>query len=63
VDDFADITKSLLQTAYLEALYHRKEFEFERLQQSFWYGLIYHVSQRSSARAMMEKFPVTVTVL
>jgi hypothetical protein len=57
VDDFADITPSLLRMAYVEAIYRRNEFEFERLTQSFWWKFISKVSTSRSSSVVYETFP------
>ena len=38
------MNENILRTAYLEALYYAKEFEFERLKQSYWWSIIANVS-------------------
>ena len=58
LDDFSEISEELLRTAYLEALYHVKEFEFERLTQSFWFSVIHNVSSTKSSAILYEKFPM-----
>lgn len=60
VDDFYDVTPELLRVAYLEAIYRalRREFEFERLQQSYWYSVIFNASIQKNAADMIRKFPM-----
>ena len=58
LDDFSEISEELLRTAYLEALYHVKEFEFERLTQSFWYSVIFNASYSRNHDVLLEKFPM-----
>jgi hypothetical protein len=58
VDDFYDVTPELLRSAYVEAVYRREEFEFERLRQSYWYSVIYNVSVTGHAGPMIDKFPM-----
>ena len=58
VDDFYDVTVELLQSAYVQAIYDIHEFEFERLQQSYWYGVIYNVSSARDVTPMLDKFPM-----
>jgi hypothetical protein len=58
LDDFAEITPELLRVAYLEALYHAKDFEFERLTQSFWWSVFANVSASMSIDPLLEKFPM-----
>lgn len=58
VDDFFDVTVDLLRSAYVQAIYDIDQFEFERLQQSYWYGVIYNVSQAKDAAPMLDKFPM-----
>lgn len=58
VDDFYDVTEDLLRSAYVQAIYDIDEFEFERLQQSYWYSVIYNVSSARSVAPMLEKFPM-----
>jgi hypothetical protein len=57
VDRFEEVTSDLLRTAYVEALYRKKEFEFERLTQSFWWTVISNVSVTQSADAVRNRFP------
>lgn len=58
VEDFYDITPDLLRQAYLEALYRADDFEFERLRQSYWYGVISNVSATMSVQTILDKFPM-----
>lgn len=58
VDDFIEVTPTLLRTAYVEALYRVEEFEFERLTQSFWFEFINNVSISKSSKTILEKFPI-----
>ena len=58
LDDFSDLNENLLRTAYLEALYHYKGFEFERLTQSFWWSIIANVSETKSSQVLLDKFPM-----
>lgn len=58
VEDFYDITPELLRVAYVEALYRADDFEFERLKQSFWYGVISNVSATMSVQTILDKFPM-----
>lgn len=59
VEDFYDITPDLLRQAYIEALYRADDFEFERLRQSFWYGVISNVSATMSVQTILDKFPMS----
>ncbi len=58
VDDFYDINPKMLRQAYVEAVYRRDDFEYERLSQSFWYEVIYNVSAAKSTAPLLEKFPM-----
>ena len=58
LDDFADVTPDLLRSAYVEAVYRAKEFEFERLTQSYWYSVITNVSATMSMRPLLDAFPM-----
>eukprot|EP00606_Chrysophyceae_sp_TOSAG23-5_P001185 GSChrysophyteH2.ASY1.ANO1.1124.1 assembled CDS len=58
VEDFYEITPELLRSAYVEAMYRAKEFEFERLTQKFWYAVVYNVSKAESVAPMLERFPM-----
>jgi hypothetical protein len=57
VEDFDEVTPSLLETAYVEALYRSNEFEFNRLTQSFWYTLVMNVSSSMSSQPLLDLFP------
>lgn len=58
IEDFAELTPSLLRQAYLEALYRAKEFEYQRLTQSYWYNVILNVSASMSIQPMLDAFPM-----
>ena len=58
VDDFYDVTVELLRSAYVQAIYDIDEFEYQRLQQSYWYGVVYNVSRARSAKPMLDMFPM-----
>ena len=58
VDDFSQVTPELLRTAYVEAIYRARDFEFQRLRQSFWWSLIMNVSATRSIEPLLDKFPM-----
>jgi len=58
LEDFSDMNENILRTAYLEALYYAKEFEFERLKQSYWWSIIANVSATKSHQVLLDKFPM-----
>jgi hypothetical protein len=58
VEDFDEVTPSLLRQAYVEALYRVDDFEYERLTQSFWYSVIASVSASQRVETLLEKFPM-----
>jgi hypothetical protein len=58
VDDFFDVTLDLLRSAYVQAIYDIDQFQFHRLQQSFWYQIIYNVSSAGHAGPMLDQFPM-----
>ncbi len=58
VEDFAEITPELLRTAYIEAVYRVKEFEFHRLTMSFWFSVIANVSASMSSQPLIDLFPM-----
>ena len=58
VDDFNDITPTLLRSAYVEALYRADEFEYRRLKQSFWWSVILNVSSSMSLQPLLDNFPM-----
>ena len=45
LEDYAQISETLLRQAYIEAIYraNNNEWEFERLTQRWWHHLIYTV--------------------
>lgn len=59
VDDFSDVNPELLRSAYVEALYHKDDFEFKRLKQSFWWEVISNVSASKSLQPLLDTFPMT----
>lgn len=58
VEDFYEITPELLRTAYLEALYRAKEFEFKRLTMSYWFSVLANVSASMSTQPFLDAFPL-----
>lgn len=58
VEDFDMVTPELLHMAYVEAIYRVKEFEFERLTQTFWWSFILNVSRTMSTETVLSKFPL-----
>ncbi len=58
LEDFDEITPSLLRTAYVEALYRADDFEFERLTQSFWWSVIANVSVSQDVNTLLSRFPM-----
>ena len=44
VDDFADITPELVRQAYVEALYRVDEWEYWRITEKHWIGILKEVS-------------------
>ena len=59
LEDFYELTPDLLRQAYVEALYRRNDFEFERLHYSYWLQVISEVSDTKSIHPMLKKFPMT----
>ncbi len=57
VDDFAEVTPLLIRTAYVQALYYAREFEYERLTQSYWWDMILQASASQSNAEILQKFP------
>ncbi len=62
LDDFAVLNEKMLRTAYLEALYHHDEFEFERLRQSYWFSVISNVSSTKNSSVVTDYFPMEAEV-
>lgn len=58
LEDFAELTPTLLRTAYVEALYRAQDFEFKRLTQSFWFSVIANVSASRSTQPYVDLFPM-----
>ena len=58
VDDYAELTPTLLRAAYVEAMYRKDEFEFHRLKQSFWWSVISNVSASKSTEPLVDAFPM-----
>jgi hypothetical protein len=61
VDDFADLTPDLVMSAYVEALYRAREWEYERLTLPFWKDLLRTVARDKSSAYLDEKFPPETT--
>ena len=47
VDDFADVTPELVRQAYVEALYRVDEWQYGRITEKHWIGILKEVGQRS----------------
>lgn len=58
LDDFYEITPTLLRTAYLEALYRAEDFEFKRLTMSYWFSVLANVSSSMSTQPFLDAFPM-----
>jgi hypothetical protein len=58
VDDFDDVTADLLRSAYVEAMYRLKDFEFNRLTQSFWWSAIANISSMRTTQPLLDTFPM-----
>ena len=43
VDDFADVTPELVRQAYVEALYRVEDWEFTRITEKHWIGILQEV--------------------
>lgn len=77
VEDFAEITESLLRQAYVEALYISMDpcaddartygtpecmtFEYERMTISYWENLIWEVSRKRSLDPVLRQHPMKAT--
>jgi len=59
VDDFADLTPTLLRQAYIEILYRIDEWEFERLTKQYWERLLYEVADTASVLPMLRRHPMS----
>ena len=57
VEDFNLVTPELLRVAYIEALYHADDFQYEKLTQSFWWSFIGNVSVTKSTQTVWDRFP------
>ncbi len=60
VDDFYDLTKELLEQAYIEAIYRglRNEWEFQRMKPSWWLEILFNASVSGTSDLLMERHPV-----
>lgn len=58
VDDFADVTPSLLRQAYVEAVYRAPDFEYFRLKQSYWADLLFNVSAAGTIDPLLHLHPM-----
>ena len=59
LDDFADISPFVIRQAYVEALYHADEWEYERLTKQYWEGLIYEIAESGNIDRMLQKHPIS----
>lgn len=59
LDDFADLTGPLLRQAYLEALYHADDWEYERMTTQYWQQLIFEVSETGSLEPLLSRHPMS----
>eukprot|EP01038_Epipyxis_sp_PR26KG_P010709 gene10709-14380_t len=58
VEDYDMVTPELLRTAYIEAIYHADDFEYQRLTQRFWSNFIMNISISKNNDALFELFPM-----
>lgn len=57
MDDFADVTPDLVAQAYVEAVYHADEWQYERLTLPFWKDMIRKASVDMSSDVFFHHFP------
>ena len=60
VDDFSVITSELLRIAYIEAIYRVYDFQFEKLNQNFWWDFLRNITT-PSATGTINKHATTTT--
>lgn len=48
----------MLRQAYVEAIYRAPEFEFNRLSQNYWWGVISNVSATMKVQTILDAFPM-----
>jgi hypothetical protein len=58
VDDFADLTTELVQSAYIEALYLADEWDFTRLTYNYWSEMLKKTSQSGNIDYMLTRHPM-----
>lgn len=56
--DFAELTPDMLKQAYVEAMYRRDDFEFDRLHYSYWIQLLTDVSVAKDVGPMVRRHPM-----
>lgn len=59
LDDYADLSESILRTAYVEALYRADEWEYARMTQPWYERLIYQVATRGDIEPLMRLHPMS----
>ena len=58
VDDFADLTPSLVKQAYVEALYRADDWDYKRMTTRWWERLLYKVSETGSISHLSRLHPI-----
>jgi hypothetical protein len=56
------VTPELIRGAYVEAIYRRDEWQYERLTKEYWLDLIRVTSTTKSNRFFMEKHPMSAGI-
>ena len=59
VEDFGVVNENFLRQAYVEALYRVDEFEYSRLSQNHWEGILMKVSRAKSIKPLLEAHPMS----
>jgi hypothetical protein len=58
VEDFSMITTEMLRNAYIEAVYQKDSFEYNRLTQSYWSELVFQTSVQGSVDLLLKNHPM-----
>lgn len=59
LDDYADLTEHVVRQAYVEALYRAEEWEYARMTQRWYEGLMYEVAEAASIEPLLRLHPIT----
>ena len=58
IDDYRNLTVPMLRTHYMRFVSKASRWDFTRLTPGYWAGLVRHVAETGSSKAVQKKHPI-----